>query len=275
MVMPQLLTYYYRISVPNVKRKRIYQFSDTHLTEWDDLSSEEEKKRASDRTIDWMRGRVAFAQAHGEPCGEEQSLPAKQIFQMLLEKAKEADALIMAGDIIDFDTDGNTRLLAHAMKDYPIPYMPLRGNHDEPEKLPEGHPMKAAGLPVQKLDLGDMVILGFDNSQRSISYEQIKILQETLQEGKPVLIAMHIPFATEGNREKMQSCGEYFQLNYDGCPKENLIFMETIRDNAENIIAVTCGHLHFINVSELCPGVTQYVTSQGLTGSLSVYDIGE
>ena len=245
------------------------------MVEWDSLSSEEEKKRAIARTEDWASGRFAFAKAHGEPCGAAQALPAKTFFEALLEKAQTADALIMAGDIIDFDTDGNTRLLARALKDYPVAYLPLCGNHDEPDKLPEGHPMKAAGAPVQKLDLGDMVILGFDNSKRLITEEQIQILKSTLQEGKPVLIAMHIPIMTEGNRELLQNCGEYFQLNYDGCPTENLAFIETIRENADQIIAVTCGHLHYYHVSEVCPGVTQYVSSQGLIGSLSVYEIGE
>lgn len=272
--MPELLVYDYRIAVKNVTRKKIYQFSDTHLVEWDELSSAEEKEKASARTEHWKSLRFGFARSYGEPCGEAQSLSAKTFFGELLEKSKEADALIMAGDIIDFDTEANTRIMEKAMNNYPVLYLSLCGNHDEPDKLPEGHPMKAAGQPVQKLDLGDMVILGFDNSQRVITAEQIGILQSTLQEDKPVLIAMHIPIMTEGNWELLQKCGEYFQLNYEGCPEENIQFIETIRENADKVIAVTCGHLHFNNVSEICPGVMQYVSSQGLIGSLSVYEIG-
>ena len=48
-----------------------------------------------------------------------------------------------------------------------------------------------------------------------------------------------------------------------------------IKENADKVIAVTCGHLHYRSIAELCPGVTQYVSSQGLTGSLSIYEIGE
>lgn len=273
--MAELLTYEYRIPVSHVKRKKIYQFSDTHLVEWDALSSEEEVQKAFARTAHWEQLRFGFARSNGEPSGEKQSLPAKTFFLQLLEESKKADALIMAGDIIDFDTDANTRLLASVMKEYPVPYLPLRGNHDEPDRLPEGHPLKSTGEPVQKLDLGDMVILGFDNSKRIITAEQNKMLQSTLQENKPVLITMHIPIMTQGNWDLLQKCGEYFQLNYQDCPKENIAFIETIRENADKVIAVTCGHLHFNNVSEICPGVMQYVSSQGLIGSLSVYDIGE
>ena len=181
------------------------------------------------------------------------------------------EALIMAGDIIDFDTDGNTRFLEQALKDYPVPYMPMCGNHDEPEKLPMGHPMKKAGDPVQKLDLGDMVLLGFDNSKRVITREQIEILKTTLQEGKPILISMHIPISTDG----MVQSDNYYFMNYMECPKENLLFLDIIRENADQIIAITCGHLHYAKVSEFCSGVHQYVSSQGLIGSISVFDIGE
>ena len=59
--MSEFLIYTYRIPVQNVKRKKIYQFSDTHLTCWDALSSEEEKQKAFTRSEDWMRGKFAFA----------------------------------------------------------------------------------------------------------------------------------------------------------------------------------------------------------------------
>ncbi len=269
--MATLLIHTYRIVVRNVKRKKIYQFSDTHLTEWDAWSSEEEKQKALTRSCDWMRGRFAFARAYNEPCGEAQALPAKCFFEMLLEESKKADVLIMAGDIIDFHTEGNARLLENALKNHPVPYLLLRGNHEELDYLPMGHPMKSAGEPVQKLNLGDMIILGFDDADRVITNKQIDVLKETLQQEKPVLISMHIPILTEGNAPK----DNYFYLNYEGCPKENLIFIRLIRENADKIIAVTCGHLHGIGVSEICPSVTQYVSSQGLIGSLSIFDIGE
>lgn len=138
-------------------------------------------------------------------------------------------------------------------------------------KLPDGHPMKSACESVQKLDLGDMVLLGFDNSKRVITREQIEILKTTLQEGKPILISMHIPISTDG----MVQSDNYYFMNYMGCPKENLLFLDIIRENADQIIAITCGHLHYAKVSKFCSGVHQYVSSQGLIGSISVFDIGE
>ena len=79
--MPELLVYNYRIAVKNVARKKIYQFSDTHLVEWDELSSAEEKEKASARTVHWESLRFGFARSYGEPCGDAQSLPAKTFFR--------------------------------------------------------------------------------------------------------------------------------------------------------------------------------------------------
>ena len=269
--MSELLLHRYRIPVKHVKRKTICQFSDTHLTCWDAQSTEEEKQSACKRTEDWERGRLSFAKAFAEPWEGDAYLSAEAYFCSLLQCSKEADALIMAGDIIDFHTEGNSRFLHTALQDYPAPYMAVCGNHDEPDRLPEGHPMKAAGQPVQTLDLGDMVIFGLNNSGRIITREQLKMLKNTLQAPKPVLIAMHIPVLTEGTAPQ----DDYFHINYDGCPRENLEFIQIIQAHAQQIIGVMCGHLHGLQVSQIAPGVRQYVSSQGLMGNLSVYDIGE
>lgn len=273
--MSQLLVHAYRIHAKNIKRKRICQFNDIHLAEWDSLSSDAEKEKASYHTTCWEDARFYFARRYGEPHTDAQALPAKVFFNQLLDASKDADALILAGDVVEFYTDANARLLEESLQAHPVPYLIVCGNHDEPETFPATHPMHAAGLPVQTLDLGDMVILGFDNSKRIITKEQIAALREALLENKPILITMHIPIMTEGNRELLQRCGEYYQLNHEGCPEENLEFIDIIRKNADKIIAVTCGHLHFANESEICPGVMQYVSSQGLIGSISFYDIGE
>ena len=86
---------------------------------------------------------------------------------------------------------------------------------------------------------------------------------------------MHVPIMTNDNKELLTECGEYFQLNYDGADKNNFKFIEMIKNNAEKIIAVFAGHLHFKNTSQITSGVTQYVSSQGITGNLNRYEIGE
>jgi hypothetical protein len=120
-----------------------------------------------------------------------------------------------------------------------------------------------------------MVIIALDNSQRRISRAQLDALNGFASDGKPMLLVMHVPIMNDENRELLLKSGVYFQLNYDGCPEENLEFIEFIKANGDKIIAVLAGHLHYSNVSKINDEVTQYVTSQGVTGNIHRYVIGE
>ena len=55
----------------------------------------------------------------------------------------------------------------------------------------------------------------------------------------------------------------------------NLRFIELIKANSDKIAAVLCGHLHFANDSHITDGIMQYVSTQGVTGNLNKYIIGE
>jgi hypothetical protein len=120
-----------------------------------------------------------------------------------------------------------------------------------------------------------MIILGIDNSKRIISEKQLGKLSELLNRNKPILILMHVPIMAEGNCNELTECGEYFQLNYKGADENNFKFVDMIKENADKIIAVCAGHLHFKNECEIVPGVIQYVSSQGIAGNINRYEIGE
>ena len=119
-----------------------------------------------------------------------------------------------------------------------------------------------------------MVILGLDDSQRAVNAGQLETLKRLLCGEKPLLILMHVPFSTPENRAILEECGEYFRLDHPQATPEAEVFRELIRENAHKIVAVMAGHLHFGNVSELVPGVTQYVSSQGILGNINRYEIG-
>jgi hypothetical protein len=114
----------------------------------------------------------------------------------------------------------------------------------------------------------------FENCRRVITREQINALKSALAEDKPIIVAMHIPIQAEHN-EIHKTCSEYFRINYTDCPAENLEFIDLIYANTDKIAAVLTGHLHFLNVCELVPGLTQYSSSQGITGNINRLEIGE
>ena len=270
-----IILHSFRIPVAGVKKKVIYHFSDIHLTLSDSLSDPEEIRRAQECTEGWDGTRSWFASHYGEPDTPFQHKPAPEHLASLLQLAQSGDALIMAGDICDYVNGPNLRHLEQKLESFPAPWLAVCGNHDMAQDIPEGYLYSQIRQPVQILDLGDLIFLGLDDSQRKITPQQNDALCQVLALGKPVVVVLHIPIMAEGNRELLLSCGEYFRLNHSEADEETLKFIRLLQQNADKIVAVLAGHLHFHNECELTPGLTQYVSSQGILGHINRYEIGE
>ena len=268
------LVHNFKIPIPGVRKKILWHFSDVHLALHDAFSTPEETQKAEEATASWLDGRLWFSQHHGEPDADCQRKSARAHFDTLLGLAKGADALILAGDICEYVSDANLRFLDRALTKCPVPWMAVCGNHDQAADIPQGYLYSRAKTPVQLLDLGDLLILGFDNSRRSITREQNDQLKAALAPGKPLVIVLHVPIMTEDNEAILLQCGEYFRLNHPEADTETLAFINTVKENAGQIAAVLAGHLHFGNVSEIAPGLRQYVSSQGILGNVNRYEIG-
>ncbi len=273
--MKDLLVHEYRIKANNISKKIIYHFSDCHLTEWDSLSDTAEIEKAKAQTDEWENIRKYFATSNNEPFELLSDISARKHFENLIAASKNGDAVILAGDTFNYPNGANIRLIESKLSELKSPYMLLCGNHDMPKDFPENSLFTSAKEPFQIIDLGDLVILGLDDSSRNIASCQIKKLKELLEGEKPIIIAMHIPIMTEGNKEKLEKCGEYFYINYPQCPEENIEFIKLIKENADKIICVLAGHLHFTDNTEIAPNLLQYVSSQGIMGNLNKYIIGE
>ena len=269
-----ILIHDYKIPVPRIRKKVIWHFSDIHLSEYDALSAEEEVLRAKEAAEGWEETRRYFAVKNGEPWEPEQRIPASAHLKALLELAKTGDALLVAGDMCEYISPGNMRHLDRAFGDFPIPWVAVCGNHDPAAQIPEGHVYSRVKTPVQILELEDMSVFALDDSQRQVTEAQLEALEGLLAGEKPVLILMHVPFSTPENRELLEECGVYFRLDHPEAGPEVARFLELIRQNAPKIVAVMAGHLHFGNVSQLVPGVPQYVSSQGILGNINRYEIG-
>ena len=273
--MDKLLVNNHIIKVSGVRKKIIYHFSDTHLSLQDELSEKVDALKAESLAKEWEESRIQFAISHNEPFGELQSKSPDEHFKNIMEEVKDADAVIAAGDLMEYVNGANLRFMEKELKKLQPPFVAVCGNHEDPDDIPDGFIMSRIKNSIQVLHLDDMTILAIDNSKREISALQLEKLSELLYEDKPILILMHVPIMTEENREILMECGAYFQLNYSGADEKNLQFIDLIKKNPEKIIVVCAGHLHFKNESEIVPGVMQYVSSQGIAGNINRYEIGE
>ena len=156
--------------VPGLRDKRVFfHISDTHLSVRDDLSTEEEARQAEEWEARWMVGKENFARGFGEPFGDAQRITTVEGFEKLLAFAREEkpDALLFTGDNLECMHPAGERYLAEKMKDCPLPFLCVPGNH-ESSSLPG---VWEPGVKV--LDYGDFRIAGADDRLGSVSAEDL------------------------------------------------------------------------------------------------------
>jgi DNA repair exonuclease SbcCD nuclease subunit len=256
---------------------RIMHISDLHLSCKDELSTEKEKKEADEQATAWVKTRKDFANAFGEACEAEHNLPAEQQFLDLLEYTlnSKADALVISGDLFDMYSPANMRFIKKEFSKISIPYMWVCGNHEgDIKNYPDYTPFMHLDPSFQVIDLGEILIVGLDNSRREILQHQLERLKEIFTKGKPVLLVMHIPMLTKSNSTFLKAhCDPYFILNWDGCSETTTEFCELLKSGKTPVHAILAGHLHFENVSEFAEGKYQFVASQGLIGFINDFTL--
>ena len=265
----------YKIVCNGIKKKVIYHFSDSHLTEYDSLSTPEEIEKAKSATEAWERVREHFARHGGEPYGEYEKLSPAYHFRKLLEIAKDGDALVLAGDTFDYVSNANLRFADKCLADFDKPIAAVCGNHESRKAIPSDGKLAKMGNDFYVVRLDDINIICVDNSQRIVTPEQNNALDYELSSGKKAIVVIHVPVMCEQNEKKLKPSGVYFQFNYEGCPEENLEFIKIIEKHAQNVIAVLAGHLHFSNYALLPGNVPQFVSSQAIVGNINRYVIGD
>ena len=215
----------------------------------------------------------------------------KALFGMA-DRARDADAVIFTGDIIDFPSKANIDLMRRMFAASSSPCLYCFGNHDysvpwqsraealDNQKMPD----LLAALPndptCARLDVGGIRFVGVDNSLYQFSPAQVEALRADLSAGMPVVLCMHIPLYSPTLYEPTLNFWRTPCLT--GVPEAllppgaadggDLPMTEVTRAGMEllaqsrNLAAVLAGHIHFTHDDEIFPGVRQYSCANGAMG---------
>jgi len=115
------------------------------------------------------------------------------------------------------------------------------------------------------LEFNEFKIVSLDNSTKKVNKETLDNLKEELEDNLPIIIAMHIPLATNYNRDKMIEFGEYFSIDEDNTDSVTKEFIDFLK-NDNRIKAILCGHVHAKSETEFMKNKKQYCASSGLIG---------
>lgn len=250
--------------IPGLMREyKIMHVSDIHMSIFDGLSDDTEKEEAIGREENWMKLKEDFTHWMNEPYGDEQKISSREVLAkiMNLAKTENPDVFVLSGDIIDFPSGAGDRLLEKEFGNYHGDYIYVPGNHDWEFNS------KIRPDDVVICDKGEFIIAGVNDSGLTLSDAQLAKLTDLANGGKPMILVMHAPIATDSNREQLKGFGEYFSADpeREDADENRKKFVKLIEEY-ENIRYILCGHLHGYHESEFASGRKQYACSGSNSG---------
>lgn len=199
----------------------------------------------------------------------------------------EADAFLLGGDIIDTPSASNLAWLEEQLSRLDMPYLYVNGNHDwtypweymtetgKKTYLPLMEPFMDGNTSIQLLDLGEITVVGIDDSGNQVNGNVFPEYETILQAGKPTVVVTHVPFMTQSvlgrAREVWDSPVVIGAGNFGGVYpneiSEKFVSLTTALDSPVEL--VLAGHVHFYDrdVIEGERNVLQLVGGAGFQGN--------
>lgn len=254
--------------------------TDTHMIVMDEEDSQQVADNAAPRY-------KMFVNKEGVPSAEQ--------FDEWVEYAdnKALDGVLLGGDIIDYPSDANIEHLKEQLAGFDMPYLYTLGNHDwtypweymtETGKntyLPLLEPYMDGNCAIQVQDFGEFLVVAVDNSGNQVSSAALEEYEETLKQGKPVILMVHVPFYNQSVLEKAKTVwkspvvlgGGSFGGIYPDANSQRFMELTTAADSP--VQAVLAGHVHFYDKAyiEGEKKVLQIVGDAGYAGNAILLQI--
>ena len=233
------------------KEYHLYQISDSHMVYTD-----------NDKEKNWFNGKKYFSNKYNEPYLDYyDNHSSVEIFNDIIDyiNKDKNDLVILSGDIIDYVDDNNTKLLDDLINKIKAKKLFVYGNHDIIPNYRDDY---------QSIDLGEFIIVGLNNANKTFNEYQIEKLQNDLKKQKPIIVVCHIPIMTPFNKNDLNGIDNYFFIDYENTDNITKSFIDLLLDNDE-IKGVFCGHIHGNGITELKKGVNEYISTSSLIGYFS------
>lgn len=199
-----------------------------------------------------------------------------------------ADHIIFGGDIVDFTSDSNLRILQEGLSQINTPYTYLRADHDMGNWYSNGafNGDDAIKMHAEICDYEDAYILeypefyviGWNNSTSQLSNAALHKILSVWEKGKPIILATHVPLNSAVDNSLAEQLSQTdpegrIKLWGEGClyqPRENTSsFMGMIFNKNSPVKAVFGGHLHFKHTIPLTNQITEYILAPAFEGNIT------
>lgn len=268
---------------------RLFVISDTHLHESDER--EDPYRSFSDRMEKGYNHTKHFKTL-------EATTPLEELAKSLeIAKKQRADMVLHLGDLISFPTELGAELALDLFEKSGLPWYYVAGNHDwhyegtygdqdslrrvwSPKRL--GALYKGADILNYTIDVKGLRIILMSNGTNYMLPSQVDYLKESLQDGMPSLLMMHVPLWAEGQRDIDFTIGnpnwgagvdKYYQIERreqwpEHHDQADYDFMDEVkRAGSENLLSVIAGHVHFYGMSYISDCLPQFTLKENASGA--------
>lgn len=197
----------------------------------------------------------------------------------------EVDGVVLAGDMIDFYSQGNLSCLMESLKEIKPPTMYLRADHDlgvwysneiSQETSIENHIAAWEMEEVMVQDYKEFMVVGVNNNTSQLSPMGLQKLEELWTYNKPIILAVHVPVKSQisgGLSEASKAVWQDRALMWgNDCyyvPDNNTQrFLEMIFQKNSPVVAVIGAHLHFPYDENLNENIRQIVFDASYKGTM-------
>ena len=170
--------------------------TDSHVVIRDDNASEREQE---------------YVEQRYDMFANEEGISSAEQFPAWIAYANEmnVDAVLLGGDIIDSPSDANVEWLQEQLAKLEMPYLYVPGNHDwtfpweymseygKENYLTMLSPMMRENTAIQSVAVGELLLVGVDNSPGQVSPDAMSGYEALLTQNKPVIVMNHVPYTAE------------------------------------------------------------------------------
>ena len=254
---------------------QLFHMSDLHLIVADENSTPQWQEHAKKAKDAWQGVRLSFAKLYGDSCDEAHLIQPEDALPKYVElvNEKRPDAMLMTGDMLNDYSPETIAYLGDALAKVEILWMWVRGNHELGNDEAYRPYMKDGAL-VQILEMGNLTLIGIDNSPKKVSAAQAQAVKDAAEQaardGKVPVLTMHIPIKTPCTEQSTSIFDPYFLLGSGDVDADSAAFLAYLQEESCPIAAILCGHVHGHHVSEYVPGKMQICCSSSMVGACSL-----
>lgn len=198
-----------------------------------------------------------------------------------------ADAVLMTGDMLDFPSDGNVKLLYDCVESAKTPCVFTPGNHDwsfaddyhttyaETVQMPKLAGLCRGDTLCNVVEYPDLILCALDNCRDYVTEEAVRRLIALEGKGKPIVLMMHIPLRAEtldadtvAYWRRNLTMGPHGLHEWDA--NVRILYREAAERPDSPVALVVAGHIHIHHEDKLPNGVPQVVTAVANTGACRV-----